>query len=125
MHMKRTVLLVDDDPEVVRTFADWLRLQGYDVRTAADGEAAWPQVRGADAIILDARMPILDGHAFLRRLRAHGEDVPVAVVTGDYLIDDAVLDEFKRLSADIVFKPLWLDDLVALAAQLVNRVTPA
>ena len=58
MHMRRTVLLVDDDPEVVRTFADWLGLQGYDVRTAADGEAAWPQVRGVDAIILDARMPI-------------------------------------------------------------------
>jgi DNA-binding response OmpR family regulator len=117
--------VVDDDPEVVRTFADWLRLQGYDVRTAADGEAAWPQVRGVDAIILDARMPILDGQGFLRRLRAHGEHVPVAVVTGDYLIDDAVLDEFKRLSAAIVFKPLWLDDLVVLAAQLVDRVTPA
>jgi two-component system response regulator MprA len=125
MHMKRTVLLVDDDPEVVRTFADWLGLQGYDVRTAADGEAAWPQVRGVDAIILDARMPILDGLGFLRRLRGLGEDVPVAIVTGDYLIDDAVLDEFMHLNAEIVFKPLWLDDLVALAAQLVNRITPA
>jgi DNA-binding response OmpR family regulator len=123
--MRRTVLLVDDDPEVVRTFADWLRLQGYEVRTAPDGEAAWPQVRGADAIILDARMPILDGLGFLRRLRGLGQDVPVAIVTGDYLIDDAVLDEFMRLNADIVYKPLWLDDLVALAAQLVNRVTPA
>ena len=125
MHMKRTVLLVDDDPEVVRTFADWLGLQGYDVRTAADGEAAWPQVRGVDAIILDARMPILDGLGFLRRLRGLGRDVPVAIVTGDYLIDDAVLDEFKRLSAAIVFKPLWLDDLVVLTAQLVDRETPA
>ena len=123
--MSGTVLIVDDDPEVARTFATWLQLQGYEVRTASDGEAALRQVRGADAIILDARMPILDGLGFLRRVRAEDEDVPVAIVTGDYLIDDAVLNEFQRLNAQIVFKPLWLDDLVALAAQLVNRATRA
>jgi hypothetical protein len=49
----------------------------------------------------------------------------VAIVTGDYLIDDAVLNEFRRLDARIVFKPLWLDDLVALAAQLVKHATAA
>ena len=114
--MSGTILIVDDDPEAVRTFADWLRLNEYEVRTASDGEAAWPHVQGVDAIILDARMPILDGLGFLRRLRADGEDIPVAIVTGDYLIDDAVLNEFRRLDAQIVFKPLWLDDLVALAA---------
>jgi two-component system response regulator MprA len=125
MSMSGTILIVDDDPEAVRTFADWLRLNEYEVRTASDGEAAWPHVQGVDAIILDARMPILDGLGFLRRLRADGEDIPVAIVTGDYLIDDAVLNEFRRLDAQIVFKPLWLDDLVALAAQLVNRATAA
>src|SRR5713101_1213016 len=101
--MSGTVLIVDDDPEAVRPFADWLQLQGYEVRTASDGKAAWPHVRGVDAILLDARMPILDGLGFLRRLRADGEDVPVAIVTGDYLIDDAVLNEFQRLNAQIVF----------------------
>jgi DNA-binding NtrC family response regulator len=123
--MSRTVLIVDDDPEVTRTFATWLQLQGYEVRTASDGEAALRQVRGADAIILDARMPILDGLGFLRRVRAENEDVPVAIVTGDYMIDDSILNEFRRLNAQILFKPLWLDDLVALAARLVNHATPA
>ena len=123
--MSGTVLIVDDDPEAVRPFADWLQLQGYEVRTASDGEAAWPHVRSVDAIILDARMPILDGLGFLRRLRADGEEVPVAIVTGDYLIDDAVLNEFQRLNAQIVFKPLWLENLAALAAQLVNHARPA
>ena len=123
--MSATVLIVDDDPEVVRTFAAWLQLQGYEVRTASDGEAALPQVRGVDAIILDARMPILDGLGLLRRVRAEDEDVPVAIVTGDYLIEDAILNEFQRLNAQILFKPLWLDDLVALAARLVNHATPA
>jgi DNA-binding NtrC family response regulator len=123
--MSGTVLIVDDDPEVARTFATWLQLQGYEVRTASDGEAALPRVRGADAIILDARMPILDGLGFLRRVRAEDEDVPVAIVTGDYMIDDSILNEFRRLNAQILFKPLWLDDLVALAARLVNHATPA
>jgi two-component system response regulator MprA len=120
-----TVLIVDDDPEVVRTFATWLQLQGYEVRTASEGEAALRQVRGADAIILDARMPILDGLGFLRRVRSEDEDVPVAIVTGDYMIDDSILNEFRRLNAQILFKPLWLDDLVALAARLVSHATPA
>jgi two-component system response regulator MprA len=123
--MSGTILIVDDDPEAVRTFADWLRSHGYEVRTASDGEAARPYVPGVDAIILDACMPIVDGLGFLRRLRADGEDIPVAIVTGDYLIDDAILNEFRRLNANIVFKPLWLDDLIALAAQLVNRATAA
>jgi DNA-binding NtrC family response regulator len=122
--MSGTVLIVDDDPEVARTFATWLQLQGYEIRTASDGEAALRQVRGADAIILDARMPILDGLGFLRRVRAEDEDVPVAIVTGDYMIDGSILDEFRRLNAQILFKPLWLDDLVALAARLVNHATP-
>ena len=123
--MSGTVLIVDDDPEVTRTFATWLQLQGYEVRTASDGEAALRQVRGADAIILDARMPILDGLGFLRRVRAEDEDVPVAIVTGDYMIDDSILNEFRRLNAQILFKPLWLDDLVALAARLINHAAPA
>src|SRR5436305_1799048 len=82
--MRGTVLIVDDDAEVIRTFADWLRLQGYETRTASSGEAALPQVHGVDAIILDARMPILDGLGFLRRIRAHDNHVRVAIVTGDY-----------------------------------------
>jgi two-component system OmpR family response regulator len=68
--MGATVLIVDDDAEVIKTFGDWLGLEGYQVRTATDGEAALREARGVDAIILDVRMPILDGLEFLRRLRA-------------------------------------------------------
>ena len=123
--MKGTVLIVDDDAEVVRTFADWLELQGYDIRTAPDGEVGLTRASGVDAIILDARMPILDGLGFLRRVRVRDEDVRVAIVTGDYMLDEGVLNEFQRLNAQVVFKPLWLDDLVALAAQLVSQAKAA
>lgn len=117
----RSVLIVDDDPEVVNTFGTWLAAEGYDVRRASDGQAALTNVSGVDAVVVDVRMPTLDGLGFLRQLRGRGETMPVAVVTGDYLLDDSVMDEFRRLDAQILFKPLWLDELTALVAELVNR----
>jgi len=114
---------------VTETFARMLRLEGYQVRTAVCAERGLREAEDSppDAIILDLRMPLIDGLGFLRRLRAHTDqrDTPVAIVTGDYMIDDSILNEFRRLNAKILFKPLWLDDLVALAARLVNHATPA
>jgi two-component system response regulator PrrA len=123
--MTATVLLVDDDPEVIATFSTWLRLEGCTVRTAADGEQALQQVDGVDAIIVDARMPVLDGLGFLRRLRARQSRAPVAVVTGDYLIDDRALTEFGELDARVLFKPVWVHELVALTIDMVNREAAA
>ena len=123
--VRGTVLLVDDDLEITRTFARWLALEGYAVRTAADGEAGLREISGADAVILEARMPLLDGLGFLRRARASHAHVPVAIVTGDYLIDQAMLSEFRALGARVLFKPLWVDDLVSLATQLLAQASRA
>jgi two-component system, OmpR family, response regulator len=116
-----TILVVDDDPEVIHTFRQWLELEGYQVRTASDGQTALPLTPGVDAIILDARMPVLDGLGFLRRLREQGVQVPVAIVTGDYLIEESMLAEFQDLGARVMFKPVWVDELGALTACLVAR----
>jgi DNA-binding NtrC family response regulator len=119
--MNGTLLIVDDDHEIVRTFGDWLRREGCEVRTAADGEQALGQVDGADALIVDLRMPLLDGLGFLRSVRARGQQTPAAIVTGDYTIDDDVLQEFTRLNVRVQFKPLWLDEFVALVAALLDQ----
>lgn len=117
----RSVLIVDDDAEVQKTFGEWLTAEGYDVRRAVDGEAALADTAHVDAMVVDFRMPTLDGLGFLRQLRSRGERTPVVVVTGDYLLDESVMDEFRRLDAQIMFKPLWLDELTALVSQLVDR----
>ncbi len=67
-------------------------------------------------------MPLVDGLGFLRRLRAHDDqrDIPVAIVTGDYFLDDAVSNELQELGAELRFKPLWLEDLVGLARNLLK-----
>jgi two-component system response regulator PrrA len=118
------ILVVDDDEGVTSTFARMLRLEGFDVRTALNGEMALREASQSrpDAIILDLRMPLVDGLRFLQRLRADNEqrDVPVAIVTGDYFLDDEVTDELRQLGAEVRFKPLWLDDLVGLARNLLK-----
>jgi DNA-binding response OmpR family regulator len=119
-----TILIVDDDEVVTDHFAKTLRMEGYEVRTAVDGEAGLLEATAGhpDAIILDLRMRLLNGVEFLRRLRdqADLQETPVAIVTGDYFLDDEVMEELRVLRADLRYKPLWIEDLVELTGQLLN-----
>jgi two-component system response regulator PrrA len=119
-----TVLVVDDDEGVTQTFAQMLRLQGYQVGTAVSADAGLIEAeqRHPDAIILDLRMPLVDGLGFLRRLRAHDDqrNTPVAIVTGDYFLDDSVTTEMRELGAELRFKPLWLEEVVGLVGHLLR-----
>jgi len=119
-----TILVVDDDRAVVDTFAKALQREGFNVRTAANAEHGLREatMNGADAIILDLRMPLINGLGFLYRLRTRDEHrhTPVAIVTGA-IVDDAMQAELDELGAELRFKPLWLEDVVELARQLVTR----
>jgi len=120
----RTILIVDDDQRVTETFERMLRLEGYNVVTALSAEAGLNQAERSQphAIILDLRMPLVDGLQFLRTLRSKDslQKMPVAIVTGDYFLDDAVSRELRGLGAEVRFKPLWLEDLLALARNLLK-----
>ncbi len=119
----RTILIVDDDRSVADTFSRMLRLEGFNVAAALSAEAGLELASSVQphAIILDMRMPITNGLQFLRTLRSHPHlmEVPVAIVTGDYFLPDPIQSELKSLGAAIRFKPLWLEDLIALARTLV------
>jgi DNA-binding response OmpR family regulator len=119
-----TILIVDDDEGVTQTFARILRLEGFSVRTAANAESGLLEAESShpDAIILDLRMPLVDGVGFLRRLRdlKDSHDTPVAIVTGDYFLEDEISAEIRTLGAELRFKPLWLEDLVGLARNLLK-----
>jgi DNA-binding response OmpR family regulator len=105
-----------------------LRLEGYEVRTANAPEEGLRLAERSrpDALILDFRMPLLDGLGFLRCLRGIDghRHTPVAIVTGDYFLDDAVSAELHDLGAQILFKPLWLEQLVELAHALIAGKGP-
>lgn len=121
----QSILLVDDDEAVLDTFSRMLRLKGYAVRTVANPAEGLKkaELHRPDAIILDFRMPLIDGLGFLRSLRAldFHHDTPVAIVTGDYFLDDAITNEVRELGGMVLFKPLWLEQLVDLARTLLTR----
>src|SRR5437868_4648873 len=110
MTCEPNVLLIDDDESTTDTFRLILRQQGYAVRTASDAldGLALIETTPPDAIVVDLRMPFVNGLGFLYRLRSRPDcrEIPVAVVTGDYWLDDDVLDAIDHLGARVYFKPL-------------------
>ena len=112
------VLIVDDDGEACAIFERMRRGNGLAVRTAATAEDALLQLETARpaAIVLDLRLPALDGLECLRRIRAMPGllRIPVTVITADYLVDDDALAEIEALGARLCFKPIWEEDLLRI-----------
>jgi CheY-like chemotaxis protein len=118
------VLVVDDDARVAQLFARILELGGYDVLTALDAETALQQLERLhpDMVLLDLRMPAVDGLAVLRSIRLQERErrTPVAIITGDYSLDVHVESELRTLGALLYFKPVWLEDLLAITRDLLR-----
>jgi two-component system, OmpR family, response regulator MprA len=121
------LLIVDDDEGVTQTFAGILRLEGHQVRTASNAFEGLKEVESfrPDAIILDLRMPLINGLGFLYRLRGFVETcrVPVAMITGDGTIDEEATNELRALGAILWMKPLWTEDLISIANALLANQT--
>jgi two-component system, OmpR family, response regulator len=118
------VLVVDDEATLTELLSMALRYEGWEVRTAADGQSAVRTARGfrPDAVVLDMMLPDMDGLEVLRRLRAEAADVPVLFLTAR----DAVADRIAGLTAggdDYVTKPFSLEEVVARLRGLVRRTS--
>ncbi|MEU6114700.1 response regulator transcription factor [Streptomyces sp. NPDC047117] len=120
------VLVVDDDAEVRAAVEDGLTVEGYRVRGAADGLAALSAVAEwqPDALVLDVMMPVLDGLAVCRRLRALDDRTPILVLTALDSVSERV-DGLDAGADDYLVKPFALDELTARLRALLRRVTPA
>jgi DNA-binding NtrC family response regulator len=117
-----TILIIDDDRALRRAIATALTDLGHETAEAADGEAAlaWLSRFQADAVLLDLRMPGMDGMDVLRRIRAKPSPPPVAVLTAVPTSDNTI--EAMRLgAADHLAKPIGRDGLRAL----LERMLPA
>jgi DNA-binding response OmpR family regulator len=112
----QTILVVDDDTVIGNLFAKALRGAGYTVsvvQSATEGLEKAKADRPA-LIVLDFRMPLVNGLGFLYRLRESesGSRTPVIVVTGDAPLADDVQAQFNDLGAEVRFKPIALDQLI-------------
>ena len=116
------VLVVDDETSITELLSMALRYEGWQIRSATDGQGALQTAREfrPDAVVLDMMLPDMDGLAVLGRLRRELPDVPVLFLTAK----DAVEDRIAGLTAggdDYVTKPFSLEEVVARLRGLLRR----
>jgi DNA-binding response OmpR family regulator len=119
------VLVVEDDEDIAQVLQRSLRLEGYEVRIAADGEAAlttYPEF-APDLMVLDLGLPKLDGLDVAKRLREGGEDLPILMLTAR----DALESRVQGLDSgadDYLVKPFERQELLARLRALLRRRPP-
>ncbi|MDY3118288.1 MAG: response regulator transcription factor [Peptoniphilus sp.] len=116
------LLIVEDEKELLESIAEGLRLSGYAVDTAADGEAAedlfWSETY--DLIVLDINLPKIDGFTLLEEIREEDKKVNVIVLSARTQVDDRV--KGLDLGAnDYLIKPFHFDELEARIRSLLRR----
>jgi two-component system KDP operon response regulator KdpE len=107
------VLVVDDDPQILRAVRTTLHAHGFDVLSAGNGETALDVLTDAevDLVILDLGLPGIEGHEVIRRVRGWS-DVPIIVLSVRESQDDKV-EAFEAGADDYVTKPFGMPELLA------------
>ena len=115
-------LVVDDEVSLGDLLQMALRYEGWDVKTAVEGQQALTIARQfkPDVIVLDVMLPDLDGLAVLHRLRADGNDTPVLFLTAKDSVDDRIVG-LTSGGDDYVTKPFSLEEVVARLRGLIRR----
>src|SRR6185503_16711261 len=100
------IVVIEDDPAILRGLPDNLRLESYDVLTASDGENGYRLVRDSqpDMVILDLMLPGLNGLEVCRKMRGQGLATPVLMLTANDQEDSRVRG-FEAGADDYVLKP--------------------
>jgi two-component system, OmpR family, response regulator MprA len=120
--MSARILVVDDEPAVRSSLSRALRLEGYSVALAGDGQEALDELERerCDAIVLDVSMPRVDGLEMCRRLRASGDQTAVLMLTARETIDDRVAG-LDAGADDYLVKPFALRELMARLRAILRR----
>ncbi len=110
----KTVLLVEDDPDLRDNMTEFLKSEGYDVQVASNGKQALDLLLSAEqppsVILLDLMMPVMDGFAFRKEQRSHPalSDIPVVLMTADAQIE---VSQARIQAQAMIRKPVDIDDL--------------
>ena len=115
MEDKFTVLIVDDEPGILDTMADILSEMNFKVTIASDGYQAVNLMRSGsfDAVMMDIRMPGIDGIEALKRIKEMKPDAKVVLVTA-YASEETILASKKEGASTVLYKPINLDKIESL-----------
>ncbi len=122
MAKKSTILVVDDEDALRTVLSGELANEGYDVRTAADGDDAINELEKApyNLVLLDIKMPRLNGFEVLKFIKEKHNNTKVVMLTGFADLKNAI--ESKKLGADdFVSKPYDLVDLLTTIERVLNE----
>lgn len=116
------VLLVDDDRDLIDAVSLRMRASGYETLTANDGRQAVASALSnhPDAIVMDVRMPMMDGLSALDALKRHGEtrDIPIVMLSASLVDQQAALDYGARF---FLKKPYHSQELVAAVRMAIGE----
>jgi DNA-binding NarL/FixJ family response regulator len=123
--LSKRLLIVDDEPNLLRAVAACLRGEGYEVETARSGEEALVHVaqRLPDLIVSDIRMPRMDGYAFARQLRGNPRTdlIPIVFLTAKDESSERIAGIRSGVDAYLT-KPFEPDELIAVIGNILARV---
>src|SRR5436190_3752093 len=116
------IVVIEDDPAILQGLADNLRMESYDVLTAADGENGYRLVQDCqpDLVILDLMLPGLNGLGVCRKMRRHGLATPILMLTANDQEDSRVRG-FEAGADDYVAKPFSLRELLGRVQAIIRR----
>ena len=120
------ILIVDDDPEIVRLISELLKDEGYDIEAVTQSLRVYDRAKESkpDLILLDIMMPYLDGWDELKLFNLDEElrGIPVIIITADRNAFKGVDNAAQYGVVDHLFKPFELNELLSKIQQaLVNR----
>ena len=120
------ILVVEDDPAILRGLSDNLQAESHEVLTASDGEEGYRLIveRKLDLIILDLMLPKLGGYEVCRKVRAEGVHTPILILSARGEESDRVLG-LDLGADDYVTKPFSVRELLARVRALLRRAQPA
>lgn len=116
------ILIVEDEPALMRGLRDTFADQGHEVLTASDGEAGLELAlnKKPDLILLDIMLPNVNGYEICRAVREHGIDIPIVMLTAKGQEEDIILG--LNLGADdYVVKPFRRGELIARVNAFLRR----
>jgi CheY-like chemotaxis protein len=111
---RRRVLLVDDEERFTSRMRNLLERHHFQVATAGDGKQALALIdeQAFDAVVLDIRMPLMDGMTALRRVQEKSSPPPVIMLTGHATLETGI-EAIRQGAFDYLMKPCSIEDLVA------------
>lgn len=115
--MGKTVLVVEDDVDLIGIYKEILELHEFDVQTALNGKEGVEKFieYNPSLVIMDGDMPILDGYQAFKQIKEIDKDANVVIVTGFSEFEPKNIEAIKHGLIKVISKPLGVDELLALA----------